>query len=103
MRRLHIQIQPARSPNLDVQAAVARLKELATESRVIEGFDKVAYLNVDLRSPDFPKLLALVQEELTNNVELKEATIVVCEGERGWEDYLLLHHYDPAQPLEVLR
>ena len=22
---------------------------------------------------------------------------MVCTGQRGWHDYLLLHHYDPAE------
>jgi hypothetical protein len=26
---------------------------------------------------------------------MSKATIVVCEGDDGWEDYLLLHHLDP--------
>jgi hypothetical protein len=25
---------------------------------------------------------------------LSQATIVTCEGENGWDDYLLLHHFD---------
>jgi hypothetical protein len=30
------------------------------------------------------------------------STIVVCEGKDGWNDYLLLHHYDFAEPLDGL-
>ena len=29
--------------------------------------------------------------------------IVVCEGEHGWDDYLLLHHFDEQQELDYLR
>ena len=25
---------------------------------------------------------------------LRSAAMVVCEGEHGWDDYLLLHHWD---------
>jgi hypothetical protein len=31
---------------------------------------------------------------------LRNAAIIMCEGTRGWDDYRLLHHYDPAQPLD---
>jgi hypothetical protein len=26
--------------------------------------------------------------------------VVTCEGDRGWDDYLLLHHFDKAQKLD---
>jgi hypothetical protein len=28
--------------------------------------------------------------------------IVVCQGDQGWDDYLLLHHYDKNQKTDVL-
>jgi hypothetical protein len=31
---------------------------------------------------------------------LRRASIVTCEGQRGWDDYRLLHHFDPAIPLD---
>ena len=34
---------------------------------------------------------------------LAAAAIIVCEGEHGWDDYLLLHHFDPAEPLDTMR
>lgn len=34
---------------------------------------------------------------------LTAGAIVVCEGPHGWHDYLLLHHFDPAQTLDTLR
>lgn len=30
------------------------------------------------------------------------STIVVCEGKHGWDDYLLLQHFDPAENLDSL-
>jgi hypothetical protein len=33
---------------------------------------------------------------------LAESSMAMCEGQRGWEDYLLLHHYDPAVQLDRL-
>ena len=31
---------------------------------------------------------------------LKSVSIIVCEGENGWNDEKLLHHYDDSEPLD---
>jgi hypothetical protein len=33
---------------------------------------------------------------------LAQAAIVVCEGELGWDDYLLLHHFNSDEELDEL-
>jgi hypothetical protein len=32
----------------------------------------------------------------------RKSTIVTCEGSRGWDNYLLLHHFRFGQPLDRL-
>jgi hypothetical protein len=48
----------------------------------------------------------LLQQRLYRSSEfggaLAESSMAMCEGQRGWEDYLLLHHYDPAVQLDRL-
>lgn len=46
----------------------------------------VAFWDVVRSQPDFPPA----------------RMIVVCEGSLGWDDYLLLHHFDPQQALDQL-
>lgn len=101
MKRLHIQIQPARSPGLDAEAVVARFQPLA-ESKVIRGEEAGPYINVDLRAADLQALWSAVREQIRTDEALAASVIVCCEGEQGWEDYLLLHHFDPTQPLDNL-
>jgi hypothetical protein len=33
---------------------------------------------------------------------LRRSAIVTCEGSRGWDNYLLLHHFDTQQSLDTL-
>ena len=33
---------------------------------------------------------------------LARAAIATCEGKHGWDDYLLLHHYDRTLVLDTL-
>lgn len=99
MKRLHVQIQPARSPRLDAEAVVARLQALAA-AVVSRGEDGSPYTNVDFRTADVRVLWAAVQDQLRADPALAASAIVCCEGERGWDDYRLLHHFDPAVPLD---
>jgi hypothetical protein len=102
MKRLHIQIQPARSPKLDVPEAIVRLSRLADGVRTTEGHDEGRYVNLDFKVSDLTGLWAAVREQLRAIPEVAVAAIVVCEGEHGWDDYLLLHHFDPSEPLDQL-
>jgi hypothetical protein len=102
MKRLHVQLQPARSPGLDEAVAAALLCGLSPGARVTNGKDTGRYINIDYPPADAAGLWAAIRRELMAVSGLADATIVVCEGDRGWDDYLLLHHYDPAETLDEM-
>jgi hypothetical protein len=102
VKRLHIQIQPNRSPGLDATQAVAHLHRLGDDVRVTRGEDRGPYLNIDFATANISALWAAIREQLRAMPEVARAAIVVCEGQQGWDDYLLLHHFDPAEPLDQL-
>jgi hypothetical protein len=102
MKVLNVQLQPDRSPTLDVSATVARLRALASDSWVSQGEDDGRHVNIGFGAADPAELWAAVQEHLRADAGLAGAAIVVCQGECGWDDYLLLHHFDPTEPLDQL-
>jgi hypothetical protein len=106
MKVVCVQLQHARSPNLNVASAVSRLaqvgQELGAQVHVTEGFDQGQYVNVNFEIEDAPALWAALRVELHGVPGLIGAAIVCCEGMRGWDDYLLLHHFDKAAPLDQL-
>ena len=102
MKVLNVQLQPDRSPTLDVSATVARLGALTSASRISESEDGGRYVNITFEAADPTELWAAVQEHLRADAGLAGAAIVVCQGERGWDDYLLLHHFDPIEPLDQM-
>jgi hypothetical protein len=102
MKRLNVQIQPALSPAMDEAGAVTRLRSLAVGARITEGDDEGCYVNIGYSATDLANLWRAVHRELESVAGLAAATIIVCEGEHGWADYLLLHHYDPSEPLDTL-
>ena len=110
MPALNVQVQPDLSPDLDlagVLALFATAAELAdAELEVIAGDDDGLYVNYDFRTRDLPRLWEVLQSQVfldtTQGPRLAQASIVTCEGNRGWDDYLLLHHHDRTFELDTL-
>lgn len=109
MKMLHIQLQPELIPELGLADARALLEEqanhpLVESCRVTVGHDVGAYLNLDYATNDLAGLWFAIRAKAYEDSPLapmiSRATIVACEGKRGWDDYRLLHHFDPAVPLD---
>ncbi|MEX0641155.1 MAG: hypothetical protein WD468_00560 [Pirellulales bacterium] len=102
MKQLQIQLQPQRSPELQATEAVSRLTRLSERVRVTEGEDNAQYISLDFTTADLSSLWSVIRRELQATPGLAKGAIIVCEGEHGREDYLLLHHFDPQQQLDTL-
>ena len=98
---VHVQIQPDRALGLDVEAALNALQGVAA-GRVTHGEDDGRYINVDFRVRDVGQCWAAIRQLLHSQEQLASCSLVCCEGRRGWDDYLLLHHFDPNEPTEDL-
>src|SRR5690349_5923195 len=90
---LAIQIQPSRSPKLNRSEMIARLRGITADLLVNEGDDGGPYINIGLKAVDLSRLWGEVQRLLGENSDLANAAIVTCQGDSGWDDYLLLHHF----------
>ena len=112
MRHLNIQLQPDRAARLDLSRAKGIIEALARDHAIVAGFDTKAgedgghYLNFTFLAKDpaalWQRIRASVLAEAVVGHEIATASIIVCEGEHGWDDYLLLHHYDPELPTDEL-
>ena len=67
---------------------------------VTRGDDNGPYINVRFRSADVGAVWAAVREQLRADPPLAQCSMACCEGDRGWDDYRLLHHFDPSVPLD---
>ena len=59
-------------------------------------------INVDFASDDVHGLWSVLLEQWQTDSALAECSIVCCEGDNGWDDYLLLHHFDPAVAIDEM-
>ena|SRR5688572_22121500 len=110
MRHLNLQFQPEKAPELDPAAVRAAVEALSKDHSLVAGFetsqgeDEGPYLNFTFLAKDLPKLWLKLKSDVLGNPEigagLARSSIVVCEGSEGWDDYLLLHHFDPKLELD---
>ena len=52
MKRLRVQLQPGRSPEMNVPVAVAKLRTVTTNARVNEGEEEGQYVNIGFKTAD---------------------------------------------------
>ena len=104
MTEFRIQIHPHRCLQLDLASVLSQCERLSTERSWVRRFsqerrfDEHAYVNLIFET-DHPKLLwQLLHEQLYHanafGQFMQATSIATCEGRRGWDDYLLLHHFD---------
>jgi hypothetical protein len=109
---LHMQIQSGRAPELDLPLVQRECEALSASEEAITGFwvdegdDDGRYINLNFETEDKAELWRLVRTRLYRNSNFGEllatSSITVCTGNDGWSDYLLLHHFDPAEQLDAL-
>lgn len=109
MTDLCIQIQPGRVEPFDLKAVCECAETLAAEWPLITRFVAVSgdgYCNLMFETADPAALWAALSKALYDDppygLLLRRCTMVVCQGANGWDDYLLLQHFDEMQPLDRL-
>lgn len=102
MKYLSIQIQPHRQNEVTKEEAINIINKLGYSVEVDEGFDEGKYINLNIKTEDLQKLWKQIKENLLNKRYFIKSTIIACEGSQGWDNYLLLHHYDPTLELDEI-
>lgn len=109
-RTLHIQVQPRLVESLDVLGlhrafqAFASQNSLVLAHRFKSGNDNGEYINFDfdtLRPAElWDQICSTVFDAAGFASTFSQASIAICTGQNGWDDYLLIHHWDPGEELD---
>ena len=87
-------------------ATVGESEGLVSGVNVVEGEEEGGYINVTYSAQDLKGLWSLIRLELAGGKDrgpsLLGCSIVVCTGKFDWDDYLLLHHFNPSEALDAL-
>ena len=102
MRIVCIQFQPDRI--MADEARVRRaFREALPDAKVEVGEDDGRYENImfEVASPNaaLSKVLVVLDSPEVGRAA-RSSCIVTCQGEHGWDDYLLLHHFDQTLVLD---
>ena len=102
---LRIQIHPDVVPELDLTLLRELFEHLGnTEATALryrweEGDDNGKFVNLAFKTSDRSALWAVVEAELYGHPVLGDllgkASMALCTGDNGWDDYLLLYHFNP--------
>ena len=86
---------------------VAANKDLVMRFAVVEGEDRGPYANLMFESSDLQRLWGSLSDVLYGDEKvgpaLSKASIAMCEGREGWNDYLLLYHFDSSVELDTFQ
>lgn len=85
--------------------ALAADKALIRRFALVDGGDGAAYVNLmfDVTRPRdlWDALWRELYQSPSFGAQLQQASMAMCQGRQGWDDYRLLHHYDPTVPREA--
>ena len=80
---------------------------LVEKSAFSEGKDRENYLNFTYGTNDAQSLWEVIRKKIyghnTLGKQLFKCSMAMCSSEEGWDDYILLHHFDPTVPLQSFK
>jgi hypothetical protein len=107
-----LQLQPTRAAGLSAASVTVVLARLAAalkdvrEFSFVRGTDQGPYINYMFTTERPAKVWRALNARALRHrrfgSRLRRASIVTCQGSRGWKNYLLLHHFDDAQIRDAL-
>jgi hypothetical protein len=105
-----IQVHPDRAPALNIGRLSEECEVIAKQTKgirgigITEGEDSGKYLNIVFATENpvdsWQKLKVVLLESTEFGTALKASCLCMCTGEAGWDDYLLLYHFDPEVSLD---
>lgn len=107
MAEIVVQIQPDRvrdfrRDSLRILCAEAAVAGLVQGHDINEGEDDGRYINVCFTTERATEFWRALREQVVR-LGLQNACIITCTGRDGWNDYLLLYHFDRAVPTDEFR
>lgn len=97
MKYISIQLQPEQKPISSKDEVLSLLTSEGFSPEIDEGDD---YINFNIPTENTKEAWLKIKSSLLNKSHFIKSTIVTCEGSNGWDDYLLLHHFDESEVLD---
>lgn len=112
MRELYLQVLPERAPGIDIEDVTRRLQAVCadppalTPLNVTSGEDNGPYYNYLFATEYAREHWDAIRDQMFGQDAfgrlMRRSTVVCCSMEDGWDDYLLLGHFDRTLLLDKL-
>jgi hypothetical protein len=101
-----LQLHPDRLTSPSAEAAILALfKKHIPGAQLLPGNDGGRFINVlfEIDSPAHAiELFVPFLDHRTLGQQITSSTILTTEGDQSWDDYFLLHHFDPTEELDEI-
>lgn len=106
MKCFIIQIDPSRDTSYSIEAFTRLVREQDKFPEVEADYENSALTNLNFFTEQPTEFWQYLQANIIQHPDcaawLKQVAVVVCEGEHGWNDALLLAHFDSNEALDTL-
>lgn len=109
MRSLSVQVQPERSPGIDMARITALFQRLVNRKDLVlrhsfdSGHDNGAYFNFTFGTERPAELWQAMQDLIflasEHQTHMVAAAMAMCSSTAGWDQYAQLHHWNPEVPI----
>ena len=102
MIQFNIQVSFNSDTHERIHFIVDCLQSFEANPLVKEFNDNGRYADIKFLAENAGDFWAKIQNRLLSNLDVKENMIICCQGKEGWDDFLLLHHFDEAEKLDEI-
>ena len=78
------------------------LQELGFSPEVKESFDDEHYVNFYIDTDDLVAVWKAIKSNFVPVKEIANSCMIICQGEYGWDDFLILSHSSPEIELDEI-
>ncbi len=100
MKTFNIQLQPERDFLVCKEEVVSLLNGEGLKPEIVQGNDDGPYINITFETKSVSGAWALLKEKVLGCKGVKGSAIITCQGSEGWDNYLLLYHFDLSLELD---
>ena len=106
MKCVSVQLYPALDTTFEVGDLLALVRSIGRFPEVDQDDVDPKSINLNFFTEDLQGFWQQFQQGVLNDPELgawvKRIAVIVCEGDQGWDNYLLLWHHDQSQDTDDL-
>lgn len=102
MKTISIQAVEGDDGILHKDLILSELIELGFNPEVKEHFDDGRYVNFYIDTDDLKVVWERIKSNILPKSKISQSCMIICHGQNGWDDFLILHDRDPETKLDKL-